>query len=127
MLTIQKVKKILIMEKTNKKRSLMILLIVELATLVLGLEFFNPFPFSEISEDHATILMTFILFGLSYAYGIIAFEISGIMNTNKYMGYFVLACLFLAFLSPIWPILLGAVIIFTIVLLITTNSKSSVS
>ena len=115
------------MEKLNRKRSLLILLIVELATLVLGLEFFNPFPFSEISEDHDMILMTFILFGLSYAYGIVACEISNIMNTNKYMGYFILACLFLAFVSPIWPILLGAVIIFTVVLLITTKSKSSVS
>ena len=115
------------MDNLKKKRSLLTLLIVELTTLILGLEFFNPFPFSEISEDHTVILMTFILFGLSYAYGIIAAEISGIMNTNKYMGYFVLACLFLAFVSPIWPILLGAVIVFTIVLLITTKSKSSVS
>ncbi|MBO4517029.1 hypothetical protein J5751_06480 [bacterium] len=71
--------------------------------------------------------MTFILFGLSYAYGIIAAEISGVINANKYMGYFILACLFLAFVSPIWPILLGIVIVFTLVLLIITKPKSSES
>ena len=113
------------MEKT--KRTLLICLIVELVTLVMGLEFFNPFPFSEIGEDHLMVFATFMLFGLSYAYGIIVADISGLINANKHMGYFVLACLFLSFVSPIWPILLSVVIVFTIIMLVTTKHRSSKS
>lgn len=116
------------MEKyPNSKRLLIICLIVELVTLLGGLEFFNPFPISEIGESHLMVGATFVLFGLSYAYGVIVADVSGIIDANKHMGYFVLACLFLAFVSPIWPILLIVVIVFTIVMLATTKSKSSKS
>ena len=111
----------------NSKRLLLICLIVELLTLLVGLEFFNPFPFNEISEDHAVVLATLLFFCISYAYAIFVTEITGVINTQKRMGYITLACLFLCFVAPIWPILLGIIIVFTIVSLIIIKPKSSES
>ena len=109
----------------KKRQTLLFCLVLECVTLCVGMELFNPFPFKDLGNDHSTVFVTLVFLGLSCVYGAVVTEISGILGEKKPLGYFTLACLFLAFVSPIWPILLGIVIIFTIILLLTQKRRSS--
>lgn len=111
----------------TKTKNLIFCLVAEIAILIIGLEFFNPFPIKEIREDQLMVLITLILYGLSCACGIFASIKSGLLQDNTHMTELLFLCLFIAFLAPMWPIILGCIIIYTIVLLLLQNRKSSES
>ena len=113
------------MENFKTTRQLIVCLIVELAVLLVGLEFFNPFPISELSDDHMMVSATFILYGLICGCGIFTAIKSGQTKDGTHISELILLSLFVSFIAPMWPIILGSVMIYTIIMLIITRSKSS--
>jgi len=114
------------MERLKKWQTLVICLAIEIVTFVLGMEFCNPFPINEIRESHSMVLATIFLYAVSCICGIIAARECGMLD-DKHMTEIVFLCLFLCFIAPMWPIILGCIFLFTLILLITNKSKSSES
>lgn len=116
-------------QKTNKVRELVTVLILELLVLVFGMEFFNPFPIKEISNDHGTVFIAVAFYVFSCAMGFLAASIYGLLDRKSEYntdGVEVLVVLMiLGFMSYLWPIILTIVCIFTLVLIILKKRKSS--
>ena len=111
------------MKRLQKWQSLSICLAVEVIIFVLGMEFFNPFPIHEIRESHSMVLVTIFLYAASCACGITAARKYGILE-DTHMVEIVFLCLLLSFMARMWPIILGYILLFTLVLLISTKLKS---
>ena len=109
-----------------KGKVLILCLIVEILIFVLGIEFCNPFPINEIKESHDVVLLTILLYAASCLCGIFAAKGYGILK-DDHMVEIGFLCLFVSFLAPLWPIILGGIFVFTLVLFILEKMKSSVS
>lgn len=113
--------------KTNTKQSLLICLVVELVTLLIGLEFFNPFQIGDLSKDMGLFRATIILYLVACGCGIFTAAKSKVFDDTTHMFNVIVLCGLLFFMAPTWPIILGMISIFTIIMLITKGKTSSKS
>ena len=113
--------------KTNTKQSLLICLIVELVALLVGLEYFNPFQIEDFSEDKIMLRATIVLYLVTCGCGIFTAAKSKVFDDTTHMFEVIVLCGLLCFMAPKWPIILGMISVFTFVMLIRKDRRSSES
>ena len=114
------------MNTQKEKKSLIICLITELIIIFIGFVFFNPFPIDGINKSLIFKFATLILYFATCSCGIYAAKVADLYDDNIHMAEIIIMCIVMAFIiASLWPFILGAIIIFTVALLLTTDKRSS--
>lgn len=112
-------------KKITKSQILVFCLICEIAIFVLGMIYFNPFPIDNIKDSFFHVLMTILIYFAISGIVIWIGSIMGLFNKSNLLKVVVMAG-FLVFLAPIWPIILGVLIVVTLTCMTVWKIKSSV-
>ena len=126
-----KYKNLLIMNNVKKSWQLLFCLIAEVAILLVGLEFFNPFPIEEHSQGGYMFIMTRCICLFSLVIGIVAISLRGIGQKDKGVfsmfngGLIVVSILLTLFIGSLWPIFDVIIIVMITVFIILEIKKSS--
>lgn len=113
--------------KISTKQSLLICLIIEVMALLVGLVCFNPFQIEDFSKDMGLFRATIILYLVACGCGIFTAAKSKVFDDTTHMFEVIVLCGLLCFMAPKWPIILGMISVFTVVMLIRKERRSSES
>ena len=113
------------MNTQKEKKLLIICLIAELIIMLIGLVLFNPFPMDGFNKSLILKSATLILYGATCCCGIYAAKVADLYDDNIHMVEIIMLCIVMAFIASLWPFILGAITIFTVVLLLTADKRSS--
>ena len=118
---------------TAQQKRLFFCLIAELAILLVGTEFFNPFPISEIAQNEYMVIMTAVICFVSCIIGIACVAIYGIGQNDKGIfsnfngALFVVSVLFTLIIPYLWQVINLIIVLMTVVFIVILNRKSSES
>lgn len=116
----------------TQQKLLFLCLIAELFILLVGTEFFNPFPVSDIAQSEYMVIMTMVICFISCIIGIACVAIYGIGQNDKgifsnFNGSLLVVSILITLIIPyLWQIINLIIVLMTVVFLIILNRKSSV-
>jgi len=96
-------------EPLSKFEKLFLCLIAEFTVLVIGIELFNPFPYSELSsrDNDVMVVSTLLLYVFTCICGFMAAKNKTIRQVLCFL------CVFYALIPYVWPFMLGIIIVYT--------------
>ena len=121
------------MKNLKKLKSLGICLIAELLILLVGTEFFSPFPVKNIGQSEYMVIMTMVVCFTSCLIGIVAVATYGIGQNDKgiysnFNGSLIVVSLLITLIIPyLWQIINLIIVLMTVVFIVILNRKSSES